>query len=463
MSQLSPVKPDYVPGYPRTLTAQEIHELLRPSLFKRFSSKTLLVGAVLLTGCGVSQKPPVTTPPPTPGVPPPTDPAPTATDAPRVSRAPLAPLAAHPTTHSDAAFKAKVDQLVTEVLGAAGKSNWGGETTINLHRELAINPPVKYPHIPISYGNSYVGIFDTEAARAATIKLFALYGIELKAGVSVEGAGYKFQADGFDEKTGTGFKMVLPEGAQSRRGIKIQDQPSDQALEPAEFKPLEEAEKAGQIRIFVADASAYPNMDGDLYTPMQYYLASVVDYLNWIHGDTQIELSSVLGSTPGGRAKRSWRSVPALPGGDVETDADVAYWKVSDGSIALSTKWAGFGSHSLEVKLNPGGSLLYTAPAGNSIVVDTDRNLFGCQVYFDELDKAPMTLNFELNGDGGKQARVSEVINGAGNRALFKSVPELAQFKELKSVKITTDRAQPLTFYIDDLGVSQIEKKADKP
>jgi hypothetical protein len=29
-------------------------------------------------------------------------------------------------------------------------------------------------------------------------------------------------------------------------------------------------------------------MDGDLHTPMKYYLASVIDYLNWLQGDLQI-------------------------------------------------------------------------------------------------------------------------------------------------------------------------------
>ena len=42
-------------------------------------------------------------------------------------------------------------------------------------------------------------------------------------------------------------------------------------------------------------------MDGDLYTPTQYYLASVIDYLNWVHGDREIDHSRILGHPAKGR------------------------------------------------------------------------------------------------------------------------------------------------------------------
>ena len=65
--------------------------------------------------------------------------------------------------------------------------------------------------IRISFGNSYVGIFDTEAAKAAAAKLFQQYGIELKKDVPIKVDGYEFTADGYDEKLRIGFELVVPD------------------------------------------------------------------------------------------------------------------------------------------------------------------------------------------------------------------------------------------------------------
>ena len=117
--------------------------------------------------------------------------------------------------------------------------------------------------------------------------------------------------------------------------------------------------------LFVADASAFPRMDGDVYTPMQYYLASVVDYLNWVSGDERIELKRVFGRLPGANRKRSaLRHWPALPGGDFEADGDIGRWSVTNGTLSVTADWSSFGERSLRVDLEPGGEVTYTPPAG---------------------------------------------------------------------------------------------------
>ena len=44
MSELRPVSKDYQPGYPLRLSEDEIDQLLRPGLWRRFSAKTLAAG-----------------------------------------------------------------------------------------------------------------------------------------------------------------------------------------------------------------------------------------------------------------------------------------------------------------------------------------------------------------------------------------------------------------------------------
>ena len=283
-NKLRPVRRDYEPAYPQQLTEDEVLRLLRPGLFERFSPATLLAGAViagaLAGGC---------------------DNAPAGGGAgPGRGAGPGGGAGGVRSTRTDPALKAKADQVVSEVLGKTKKGFWNERSSINPKSELAANPPVKYPRIPISYGNSYVGIFDTEAAREATRRLFATYGLEVRPGVRVKGDGFEFVADGFDETTKTGFKLMTTEQRVRLADQKVVAAPPEQVLDEQELAALDKAVQAGQLKIFVANGKWFPNMDGDLYTPMQYYLASVVDYLNWVHGDRQIDPETVLGKLPGG-------------------------------------------------------------------------------------------------------------------------------------------------------------------
>jgi hypothetical protein len=260
---LRPIPGTYEPGYPAALTREEIQELLRPGLFHRFSRPTLLAGAVfagalVAAGCGAAPAADVPAPAPSGG----------------------ASRAARPRQ------SAAVDKLVAEILGAYDKNKfWNKSARPSPAKELSGNPPVKYPQIPISFGNSFIGVIDVAAARDATIRLFEAYGLELVPDVPIQGEGYAFVADGFDSMNKVGFKIIRPpedEGEGEGQGA------PEHALSPDEIKPLDAAVKEGGIRMFVVKAEGFPNMDGDMYTPMEYYLASVIDYLNWIHGDREI-------------------------------------------------------------------------------------------------------------------------------------------------------------------------------
>lgn len=260
MSPLKPVEPSYAPRYPRQLTEVEIRELLRPCLLSRFSKQTLVAGA-LAAGTALAPSPS------------------TAQDA-----LPKAGIS----TQTDAKFQAEVFALLDEALPKKG-GFWGSRASFVSTQELQANPPVKYPRIRISFGNSYVGIFDTEAAKAAAAKLFQQYGIELKKDVTIKGDGYEFTADGYDEKLGIGFELVMPEGPVGLGAGEFKPEPPEKKLDAAEMGKLDADIEAGKRRMLVIKAGQFPNMDGDLRTPMVYYLNSVVDYLNWVHGDKQID------------------------------------------------------------------------------------------------------------------------------------------------------------------------------
>ncbi len=268
MSALRPVRGPYEPGYPRELTEEEIERLLRPGLLARFSRETLVAGA-LVAGLALGAA------------------SPPAGDGDRPSRQELGKAELEAAQRKALAF-------AREVLGSYKDKVWNDETNLRLTPVLEPNPPVKYPRIPIMFGNSRVGIFDTKKAVEATRKLFEIYGVQLQADQGVQGEGFEFQADGWDPKRKIGFRLIQP--AEQAEGAAPKD--PAKALESREMAPLGAAVKAGRLRIFVAQATGFPNMDGDLYTPMEYYLGSVVDYLNWALGGMEIDRQKVLDRIP---------------------------------------------------------------------------------------------------------------------------------------------------------------------
>jgi hypothetical protein len=270
MSELRPVDRGYDPGYPAGLTADELRDLVRPGLLRRFGAEVLAAGAL---AAGVSLGVDLAAAPAPKGLP-----------------------QNGKSTRNDPKIKEKVDKLTAELLEPLKKNaGWNERSSIILKTKLPSNPPVKYPHIPISFGNSYVGIFDTAAASEATRKLFAVWGLELKAGQTIKGPGYEFEADGYDPVQQVGFKIVLPQGEVGLRGQKFPPEPEAKKLDDREVQALERDVSTNKVKVFVVQAAGYPNMDGDLYTPMEYYLQSVIDYLNWVHGDKQIDANKVLG------------------------------------------------------------------------------------------------------------------------------------------------------------------------
>ena len=207
MKPLKPVEPGYAPRYPRELTEVEIRELLRPCLLSRFSKEALIAGA-LAAGTALGPSPAWAQDPP-----------------------PALPKAGT-STRADAKFRAEVFALLQAALPKKGGS-WGPHALITAGKGLEANPVVKYPQFQVHFGNSYIGIFDTESAKAATLKLFKQYGIELKKDVTIKGDGYEFVADGYNEKLKIGFELVMPEGMVGMGPKKFTLEPAEKKLDAA--------------------------------------------------------------------------------------------------------------------------------------------------------------------------------------------------------------------------------------
>ena len=444
--RLNPVPADYAPAYPRRLTADEIEQFLRPGLFRRFSPATMMAGAVIAAalsgGCdGESDSASAA--------------APGGTGASGAGKS----------TRTDPQLRAKVEQIALEVLGPyRARMSWNDDASLCLEKRLSSNPPVKTPSIPISYGNSYVGLFDTNAAKEATRRMFAAYGIELEASVKVKGDGFEFIADGYDPRRRVGFKLLVPGGRTRLADNKPVAGPASEVLAAEELPALDEAVKSGTVNVFVADATDFPNMDGDQFTAMEYYLASVVDYLNWVHGDRTVELNKVLGKLPGAARKRHHREQwPPLPGGDFEADEDLKRWRATDGKVSISREWSGFGERGLLVELEPGGSVTYTPPEDEPLFVRPDFLVFRCDLYCPDLAAARAGTNITVTLIGEDDRRAAFVMALGERWARFEWAPGSSRrppFKRLHGLTITTDSRSPIRFYVDDLAV-QMKRPGD--
>ena len=379
---LKPVPPGYVAGYPRTLTAQELREHLRPALWKRFGPETLVAGALAasLTAPGSEARaagPSVTTA--------------VAKDA--LERTPER-------------YRKRVQRVLHEILGDRSRG-WNDSASVELVGLLQSNPPVTAPSIPISFGNSYVGIFDVDEARRATYKLFAAYGIDLDRNVEIEGKHYAFRADGYDEQRRIGFKLIAPVGRIGFGSDEYEAEVPDRALDPGELRKLDRTISAGEMDLFVVEAANYPNMDGDLYTPLEYYMAAVVDYLNWIHGDRQIDRDRVvgrLGDDPAPPAEDARYERPELPG----AGSDAERWEVTEGTARVVSGDDGPG---LRLELGAGGSARYRPP--HAVEVSPRWGAFSTRIRVDLAGDAVVegvAVVFDLLGTDGRRWSIKRVV-----------------------------------------------------
>jgi hypothetical protein len=421
MNTLRPVDPGYDPGYPRRLGEAELRALLRRSLLERFSGATILSGA-LLAGClpqVLAQEP---------------------ASRPQAGRLPRPPRMAEP------AFAKELQALVAELMGSSKGGFWDAHSAIALARPLPSNPPVKCPRIRISFGNSYVGIFDVEAAKQATRKLFAHYGVPLQEDVRVTGTGFEFVADGYDPERKVGFKIRVPAAAQLGRGKVAPAEPAERALEDQELQAVDRAVAKGELELFVVDGTAYPNMDNDLYTPMQYYLSSVVDYLNWVHGEEHIDAATVFGRLPGWVRGEQEPAPSFLPGGAFTEERDLKHWTLTKGHAGRSDRWCEPGGSCLRVELAPGGEARYVVPAGLAVELGPERRMVSFKLHVDGGDSSLV----QATGLGARGEELELRLHPQGVRQML--FPPEERKVRLYALRLRSQSKAPVTFYLRDLS-----------
>lgn len=179
----------------------------------------------------------------------------------------------------------KVREIVDRYLGEQpgeldreGNGHWeAGTLLVEVASRFPGNPRLIVPDIQISFGNSYVGVLDVAAARKATVELFQTYGYALRQGerITVSDQNVEFIADGWDPSARVGFQLVFPRFGPSQLPSSV--------LDLKELGRFSRWAAEDQQDWLMADPTLYPNMDGDLHTPLKYYLKSVVRYLEWLH------------------------------------------------------------------------------------------------------------------------------------------------------------------------------------
>ena len=205
---------------------------------------------------------------------------------------PLPPCAAHlpragHRTSTDPALKERVERIVRETLERHSPiSSFWGSHNIALGCELFNNPPVKYLQIRTGCGNSYLGALPPVLVLRPTRDLFAAYGIPLRAKVPLVCGGQRLVADGYNQELRVGFKIIWPSGVTECGGsIRYPVEPAHSRLTEDKLEVIDEQIAAGRVNLFVADASRFQITDvAGVRAPLAFYLTSLVDYLNWLHG-----------------------------------------------------------------------------------------------------------------------------------------------------------------------------------
>jgi hypothetical protein len=246
-----PVASTYDPGYPRFTEICDWSSLLEPgrtSLLRPAALFAGLLGSCLFVADG------------------------RAADAPEAKPKP-------PLQSSNARADSIANAALAEVRSTG---HWFARSGADMVQVVPGQPAITVPVIRVSFGNSYVGIFDVARAQKATIEMFAAYGVKLVPKHHFQRDGIEFEADGYDPVSKVGFEILGVDDPDPSARTKAAPRPAGEVLDAGETSILKDHVVAGSESFFLAEASSYPNMDGDQYTPLRAYLKSALDYLDWL-------------------------------------------------------------------------------------------------------------------------------------------------------------------------------------
>ncbi len=247
--RIRPIASDYDPGYPAMVEIDDWQALLADSSRAVFDARTLAFAGLL----GASMLIP----------------------APSSAAVPETLTAGNPTAAAIA------NTALAEV---KGRAMWRKVASVGTRAYVKGNPDITVPRIPISFGNSMIGVFDMKRARAVTVDIFRAYGVELQTDYPLKREDLAFHVDGYDPERGIGFEIVggerPPMGFSGRKPGPAP--PAHVQLDEDEQKRLMSAVEGKALKLLLVPVDGYPNMDGDQYTPLAAYLRSVLDYLDWL-------------------------------------------------------------------------------------------------------------------------------------------------------------------------------------
>ena len=283
---------DYQPRYPSTLTEDQHRELVRESNQNRLAR--VLLSAPLAFGASGAQ-----------------DEAP----------------------ETESLRETRIRELLSS-LDATRDWNgmWFRQTTYSRTKREGGKEHVQIlPVIPISYGNSYSGIFDVGRARKLAAQAFRAYGLDPRAR-DVAAEGHVAKIDGVDQKTKIGFEIRLPDKAEGFLGAKL---PTEPASERLTSEGLDALEREG-YELHVVDGEQYPVMDGDSFTTELAYLAGIVDFLNAVTDGPDVDLGAVLYGEFAGWTPHAAGKVTCSKGGKVTAkDGTLRAYMPRGGKVTL--------------------------------------------------------------------------------------------------------------------------------
>lgn len=184
---------------------------------------------------------------------------------------------------------------VLEILQAFAQSR-GGCSTSFWNSTMRAQPvgeagteDVYLPEIPICFGSSLMGVFDTGTARKLALELFRAYGLELEADAALDTAGVHARFDGLDRARSIGIKL-RPATRRDPLGGSAPVEAERERLDPDEVRVLRQA----NWKLHVASADRYELMDRDELTPTLAYLSGVIEFLNSVTDGPDLDVRSIL-------------------------------------------------------------------------------------------------------------------------------------------------------------------------
>jgi hypothetical protein len=257
--RIEALPPDYDPGFPPRLSRQEFDALLASPLCDRIRRVALAAAALGIGGCdGVHEEG-------------------------RTQMTSTRPVDA----------RSERESAVLRVLAKVrGPSTWFWRSTF---QSESPRPSPVLPLTPISFGNSYSGLFDEGVAKNLAAELFTAYGFIPERDVLRTFAnGESAVLDVFDRRRGVACELRRLAAVENPvlAGAEVAAEPGAQALSDGERRELETT----GVSVLVCEHRNYAVNDGDVVTPNLAYLASVVDFLNFVSDGPQVDLSQLLGS-----------------------------------------------------------------------------------------------------------------------------------------------------------------------